>query len=146
MLSISLYYILYRDRIYDLLYVILYLYGLLHISISPKLPFRRATASDEREKRRKDSEGGRGSRKQTLGNEEVARIASRRARGHLYPFRFGWQERLIVRDSRVLGRVESLLREIGGATSGTTRRNERRASLYSTDSRFWKGERRGEGH
>jgi len=56
---------LYRDRIYDLLYVILYLYGLLHISISPKLPFRRATASGEREKRRRDSERGRGSSKQT---------------------------------------------------------------------------------
>lgn len=32
---------LYRDRIYDVLYVILYLYGLLH-TLSPKLPFHRA--------------------------------------------------------------------------------------------------------
>lgn len=32
---------LYRDRIYDVLYVILYLYRLLH-TLSPKLPFHRA--------------------------------------------------------------------------------------------------------
>jgi len=54
---------LYRDRIYDVLYVILYLYGLLH-TLSPKLPFHRAaertwvsnTKGAGKQKRRKEEE------------------------------------------------------------------------------------------
>lgn len=57
---------LYRDRIYDVLYVILYLYGLLH-TLSPKLPFRRAAERTwvnarkaQESNKNKEEAGGRG--------------------------------------------------------------------------------------
>lgn len=65
---------LYRDRIYDVLYVILYLYGLLH-TLSPKLPFHRAaerTWVSTREAQEGKNEGGRKRKRQILGKTREA--------------------------------------------------------------------------
>lgn len=62
---------LYRDRIYDVLYVILYLYGLLH-TLSPKLPFHRAaerTWVSTRKAQESRKEGGRKGKRQILEKE-----------------------------------------------------------------------------
>lgn len=86
---------LYRDRIYDVLYVILYLYGLLH-TLSPKLPFHRAaerTWVSTRGKRRKAEK-----KEEERGKDRYSR---RKREQHptdtqIYPFLFGERYRLIL--------------------------------------------------
>lgn len=62
---------LYRDRIYDVLYVILYLYRLLH-TLSPKLPFHRAaertwvSTRKAQESKKKERRGGAGKMKRQI--------------------------------------------------------------------------------
>lgn len=69
---------LYRDRIYDVLYVILYLYGLLH-TLSPKLPFHRAaerTWVNTWKAQESKNEGGRKWKRQILEKTKEAWTAS----------------------------------------------------------------------
>lgn len=65
---------LYHDRIYDVLYVILYLYGLLH-TLSPKLPFHRAAERmwvGTRKAQESKNKGGRKRKRQILEKTKEA--------------------------------------------------------------------------
>lgn len=111
MLSISLLY-LYRDRIYDVLYVILYLYGLLH-TLSPKLPFSprgRAnvvwyakSAGEEKWRRRRK-------RRMFEKTKEAWTASNMLIHTHIYPFLFGGRYRSDL-EIFAFG-AESLLRKI----------------------------------
>lgn len=85
---------LYRDRIYDILYVILYLYGLLH-TLSPKLPFHRAAERTwvSTWKAQDSKEGGRKWKRQIL---EKTKEAWTHPTCQIYPFLFGGRYRLIL--------------------------------------------------
>lgn len=102
---------LYRDRIYDVLYVILYLYGLLH-TLSPKLPFRRAaertwvSARKAQESKKKRASGRKREKTDTRENEESANSSQRRQHdAHINPFLFGRRYRLVLEDFRIRSRI-----------------------------------------